>query len=118
NGLCGQCVNSCDVDCDGDVDYYDAGVVACAFDGFSNCCTKADGACTGANNGVGGPLCVVTTDNYCTLFTGTWHGDLTICQGDNAIDIPAASTWSLVALAISVLIASTIILRNRNPAMR
>jgi|CXWL01.1.fsa_nt_gi hypothetical protein len=111
NGICGQCVNSCDVDCDGDVDYYDAGVVSCAFNGNPNCCAEVDGACTGANNAT--PPCVVTTDDYCSVFSGTWHSDLSICQGDTAIDIPAASTWGMAALTLSTLIAATIVLQRQ-----
>ena len=111
NGLCGQCVNSCDVDCDGDVDYYDAGVVSCAFQGQSNCCSEVDGACAGAGSQT--PPCVLTTDNYCSVFSGTWHGDLSFCEGDNAVDVPAASTWGLAALTLSTLIAATLVLRRR-----
>ena len=111
NGInCGMCVNSCDVDCDGDIDYYDAGVVTCAFGGKPNCCAEPDGACTGALNT---PPCVLTTDNYCSLFTGTWHGADSICVGNEAVDIPATSTWGLVAMTLGVLIASTVVIRRR-----
>jgi hypothetical protein len=109
-GSCGGCVNSCDVDCDGDVDYYDAGVVSCAFQGQSNCCTEPDGACTGATNST--PPCVLTTDNYCDVFSGTYHGDNTICVGNNAVDVPAASTWGLAAMSLGTMIAGTILLRR------
>jgi hypothetical protein len=114
NGLCGQCMSSCDVNCDGNVDFYDAGVVACAFNGNPNCCAEADGACTGANNAT--PPCVVTTDDYCSVFSGTWHGDLTACEGDNAIDIPAVSTWGMSALVLSMLITATLLLLKRHKA--
>ncbi len=109
NGICGQCVNDCDVDCDGDVDYYDAGVVSCAFQGQMNCCSEPDGACTGASNGT--PACVNTTDNYCDLFSGTWHGDESLCA--NGVLVPTVSTWGLLALGISILIAATLVLQRR-----
>ncbi len=114
NGICGQCVNSCDVDCDGDVDYYDAGVVSCAFEGNSNCCAESDGACTNTTSGPPGPPCVVTTDNYCSVFAGTWHGDLSTCRGDEAIQVPTVSTWGLLTLALSVLTAGTIVVQRRS----
>ncbi len=110
-GSCAGCVNDCDVDCDGDVDYYDAGVAACAFQGQSNCCSEPDGACTGASNNT--PPCVVTTDNFCNLFTGTWHGDLSVCAGNEAVNIPAASTWGLIVLAMTLMTASTLLIRRR-----
>lgn len=110
-GSCGGCVSSCDVDCDGDVDYYDAGVVACTFQGFSNCCSDADGACTGASSGT--PPCVQTTDNWCGLFSGTYHGNDTVCVGDEAVQIPAASTWGLVTMSFALMIGATVMLRSR-----
>jgi hypothetical protein len=109
-GSCGGCVSSCDVDCDGDTDYYDGGVVACAFQGESNCCSKPDGACTGAGSGL--PPCMLTTSNYCGMFSGTYHGDNTICVGNEVLEIPAASSWGLVSLALGTLIAATILLRR------
>ena len=109
-GSCAQCVNSCDVDCDGDVDYYDAGVVSCAFQGQSDCCSEPDGACTGAGSST--PPCVLTTDNYCDLFGGTYHGDDSICVGNSAVEVPAVSTWGLIALALGTLIAATMIVRR------
>ena len=109
NGICGQCVNDCDVDCDGDVDYYDAGVVSCAFQGQSNCCSEPEGACTGANNNT--PACVNTTDNYCNVFSGTWHGDESLCV--NGVLVPTVSTWGLLALGISILIAATLVIQRR-----
>ncbi len=111
---CGLCVNSCDVDCDGDIDYYDAGVVACAHQGQSNCCSEPDGACTGAN---ATPACVLTTDNYCSVASGTWHGANTICSGNEVIEIPAASTWGLIAMTISLLAVATIVLQRRAPVI-
>jgi len=110
DGTCGGCVDSCDVDCDGDVDYYDAGVAACAFQGFSDCCNDADGACTGATVS-GTPPCILTTDNLCGLFGGTYQGDNTICVGDQAVDIPAASTWGLAVMSLGLVIGATLLLR-------
>jgi len=109
NGICGQCVNDCDIDCDGDVDYYDAGVVSCAFQGQINCCSEPEGACTGANNNT--PACVNTTDNYCNVFSGTWHGDESLCV--NGVLVPTVSTWGLLALGISILIAATLVIQRR-----
>ncbi|MFH1109641.1 MAG: hypothetical protein V1790_10670 [Planctomycetota bacterium] len=110
-GTCTGCVNDCDIDCDGDVDYYDAGVAACAFDAQSNCCAEADGACTGANNST--PACVITTDNFCSLFSGAWHGNNSICVGAEAVEIPTVSTWGLLALGVSILIAATLVIQRR-----
>jgi hypothetical protein len=107
---CGSCVNSCDVDCDGDIDYYDVGVVACYHQGQSNCCSEPDGACTGAGDT---PPCVLTTDNYCSVAGGTWHGNNSICVGAEAVEIPTVSTWGLLALGISILTAATLVIRRR-----
>ena len=116
-GSCGGCVSSCDVDCDGDVDYYDVGVVACAFQGAPSPCTAPAGACTGA--GINLPPCILTTEHYCAGFTsGTYHGDGTICVGNNAVDVPAASTWGLVAMSLGTMIAATIVLRKGVRATR
>jgi len=105
---CGLCVNSCDLDCDGDIDYYDVGVVACYHQGQTNCCTEPDGACTGAN---ATPACVLTTDNYCSVASGNWHGDATTCYGEG--DVPTLSTWGLFALTLSILIAATLLIQRR-----
>ncbi len=112
-GLCGACtVSSCDVDCDGAVDYVDAGVAACQFQEQTDCCNKPDGACTGAvSNAI--PPCAVTLEALCGLFSGTFHGDRTVCEGANVIDIPAVSTWGALALSLSVLSAGTLVLRRR-----
>ncbi len=112
NGTCGQCNNSsCDVDCDSDVDYYDAGVVACAFEGQSNCCSEPAGVCVDTQNGPPGPQCVITTDNYCNVFDGTWNPPGALCI-NNAL-VPTVSTWGLLALALGTLIAATLILQRR-----
>jgi len=115
---CAQCINSCDVDCDGDVDFADYGAAWCAFQMNPNCCNLPDGACT--HSQTHSPSCVVTDQDACTdqdgIFEGTYHGDNTICQGDQVVDIPAASDWGLVALTLLVLIGGTLVMRSTRPA--
>ncbi len=111
-GDCSSCVNDCDVDCDGDVDYVDMGVVSCSSQGFANCCDLPSGACIGADTL---PTCVVTTEVMCTqnIFNGSYAGDGTICVGDNAVTVPAASGWGLVGLALLLLTVGCLTLRAR-----
>lgn len=110
-GNCAGCVNSCDIDCDGDVDYYDAGVAACAFQGETNCCSEPAGTCANTTQGPPGPECVVTTDNYCSVFDGTWYADPSSCV--NNMLVPAVSTWGLLALTLGTLIAATLVIQRR-----
>ena len=115
---CAQCINSCDVNCDGKVDFVDYGAAWCAHQANPNCCNLPDGACT--HSQTHSPSCVVTDQDGCTdasgFFEGTYHGDNTICQGDAVLDIPAASDWGLAALTLLVLIGGTLVMRSRRPA--
>ncbi len=113
-GNCAGCVNSCDIDCDGDVDYYDTGVAACAFEGQTNCCSEPAGTCANTTQGPPGPECVVTTDNYCSVFAGTWYADPNRCV--NNVLVPTVSTWGLLALALGTLIAATLVIQRRTMA--
>ena len=90
---CGSCINSCDVNCDGTVDYADAAAVDCAFMGGSSCCSQTVGACTGASGLNAGP-CEVTTESFCTGFqlNGTYEGDGTICPVILFVDGDATGT--------------------------
>jgi hypothetical protein len=109
-GDCSQCVNDCDVNCDGANDFIDTGVIACEAQGGADCCNRPTGACTGAT---GMTPCAVTLVEGCNLLSGTYHGDATICDGDNVIAIPAASEWGLVALALAILVSATVLIRAR-----
>lgn len=112
---CAACINSCDVDCDGDVDFVDAGAAWCAFTASPNCCELPDGACT--HNEPGFPSCVVTDQDMCIdtpgLFEGTYHGDNTICLDGEVVQIPAVSEWGLAALSLLMLTGGTLIMRSR-----
>ena len=114
-GDCAACTNDCDVDCDGDVDHVDFGVVQCEFEGRSNCCDQPAGACDGLNN-VSLPLCMVTLEGACQFFEGTWHGPNTICRGDEALAVPAVSTWGFIVLALAIVSAGTILAHRRGAA--
>ncbi|MBI3834262.1 MAG: hypothetical protein HY287_08035 [Planctomycetes bacterium] len=109
---CDNCTNSCDVNCDGNVDYYDVAVIWCAMRPEPDCCNQPDGACTDANSA---PPCVMTSQHFCEheSMNGTFHGDLSQCSGDQAIDIPAVSTWGLGVLAIGTLTVGTILIQRR-----
>ena len=116
NGVsCSGCVNSCDVNCDGDVDFVDVGAAWCSFQLNPNCCNLPDGACTHSQSH--SPSCVVTDQDACTdqsgLFEGTWHGELTACDGNEVIDIPAVSEWGLASFALLTLIGGSLIVRSR-----
>jgi hypothetical protein len=53
----------------------------------------------------------------CTL-GGTFHGSNTVCSNGEPVVIPAASSWGLMALAVSVLIGGALILRQWRLAPR
>jgi hypothetical protein len=112
---CAQCVNSCDVNCDGNVDFVDVGAAWCAFQLNPNCCSLTDGACT--HSQTHSPSCLVTDQDACTdapgFFEGTYHGDNTACEGNQVIDRPAASEWGLLALGLLMLIGGCLIMRSR-----
>jgi len=71
NGDCDACVNDCDVNCDGSVDWVDMGIVRCQLMGILDCCNAATGACLGMNVGVDYEPCQVTTTMSCNWFAGT-----------------------------------------------
>ncbi len=81
NGNCGGCVNSCDVNCDGAIDWEDIGIVRCQLQGFTNCCGAPTGACLGMNVGTDYESCQVTTTMSCSWFAGTYQGNDTTCTG-------------------------------------
>ncbi len=81
NGDCGACVNDCDVNCDGSVDWVDMGIVRCQLQGFTNCCNAVTGACLGINVGTDYEPCQVTTTMSCNWFAGTYQGNDTACNG-------------------------------------
>jgi hypothetical protein len=76
-GLCTFCNNSCDVNCDGWVDYTDLAAVWCEFYGLSSCCNLAIGACTIPTGGW--PDCIETSQGACQFFGGTYRGDGVTC---------------------------------------
>lgn len=76
-GLCTHCNNSCDVNCDGGVDYTDLAAVHCAFIGLSNCCNLAIGACMIPTGGW--PNCIETSQGACQFFGGTYYGNGSTC---------------------------------------
>lgn len=114
-GTCGGCVNSCDVDCSGEVDFTDFSMVYCQqLGGGPACCEMETGACSGlpANHNGG---CADYHEAVCAQYEGTtYHGDNTSCINGQPVEIPAASAWGLTALGILLLIAATLTLR---PAM-
>jgi hypothetical protein len=96
------------------VDYVDFGAAFCDIDFMApDCCARPVGACSPGNPVFG--ACIETNQVGCETGTngGTWHGDNTICYNDAPLVIPAASTWGLLALAISVLIGGTLLIRPR-----
>lgn len=115
---CSECVNSCDVNCDGDVDYSDFGAMWCRFELPPNdptdCCNQPEGACTPGNPVFG--TCIVTQEGACVNGTsgagpdGVWHGANTVCVNGEPVEVPAASTWGLLALTLAVLIGGTLLI--------
>ncbi len=112
DGDCAACTNDCDVNCDGEVDHVDFGVVECQFEGRSDCCDLPAGACDGVDN-LALPTCMDTLEVACDRFEGTWHGRLSICQVDGVLAVPAANTWGLIALMLAMLSAGSVIVQRR-----
>jgi len=82
NGNCSGCVNDCDVNCDGTVDWVDMGIVRCRIMGQSNCCNVATGGCTGMNLPPNVyDVCEVTSAATCSRYQGTYLGNSTTCVG-------------------------------------
>lgn len=81
HGNCGGCVNDCDVNCDGAIDWVDMGVVRCKLMGFLDCCNAATGACLGMNVGTDYEPCQVTTTMTCSRYLGTYLGNDSTCDG-------------------------------------
>jgi len=79
-GDCSRCVRSCDINCDGGVDFEDLGSVICHFNAGTesgmDCCELPSGACYDAS-GFGD--CVITSQDACSLFGGTYDGDDSTC---------------------------------------
>jgi len=111
---CSNCVNDCDVDCDGDIDWMDVGAVECYVLGLpADCCAQPSGACTDMDN-FPSLDCRLTTLEACEQFAqGTYHGNGTICVDGQAVTVPATSAWGLFALAVSILIFGTLVLRRQ-----
>lgn len=113
NGDCTNCISDCDVNCDGTTDFIDVGAAVCHFiagtGSGGGCCNEPDGACTNASQS-GFPTCFFTLEAACDFFGGTYHGDNTICVGDDPLDVPAVSTWGLVVLMLSLATAATIVI--------
>lgn len=111
---CGGCVNSCDVNCDGEVDFVDVGVVWCDFVGEADCCNRPDGACSIDKPDL--PSCIETYERACTdepgAFEGTYHGDNSVCLVGGPTVIPTVSEWGLAAMTLLVLSAGTVVLRS------
>ncbi|MDO8628878.1 MAG: hypothetical protein Q7R41_00145, partial [Phycisphaerales bacterium] len=74
---CACCVNGCDVDCDGTVDWADFGAVWCEFEGGSGCCDLPIGACDISQPGW--PGCAETSQNACESNGGAYRGNGTTC---------------------------------------
>jgi hypothetical protein len=82
NGNCSGCVNDCDVNCDGAVDWVDMGIVRCRIMGQSNCCSVATGGCTGMNLPPNVyDVCEVTSAATCSRYQGSYLGNGTTCAG-------------------------------------
>ena len=83
-GDCSDCINPCDLDCDGDVDLCDASIVTCQVnagpEGDPTCCdTVMCGACCLDGEQ---PECFEARQTECTDQGGTYRGDDTSCEGD------------------------------------
>ena len=80
-GDCDRCVRSCDINCDGTVDYVDVGAAVCHFNAGTEsgmaCCELGNGACYDAPNL---PECVITSADACNLFSGTYDGNDSTCE--------------------------------------
>jgi hypothetical protein len=106
-------VNSCDINCDGHVDFKDWGAAWCRFEARPSCCTQPTGACTGVVlGGVTFPPCVVTDEEACEdpLSGGTFHGSNTVCFNDEPVVVPTMSTWGLLVLVLLVMGGGTLIM--------
>ncbi len=108
NDDCDQCLENCDIDCNGLVDYIDMGYAACQFRGKSNCCVEPSGACLGAQ---ALPSCAITTRDGCELLEGHYVGTSTSCL--NGVAIPSTSTWGAAIMALFITTAATLIVRDR-----
>lgn len=79
---------ACDINCDGAQNQCDLDAVLCAFNGFSDCCNQACGACC-----VNGTACVVASQSVCESGPpfgagGVFQGPATTCGTQNAAIFP------------------------------
>ena len=108
SGECADCVNSCDVNCDGTIDYVDLGVVHCQYTAGTECCGEPTGSCF--LDSYLFPDCVITLAGFCEFHVGTFVVNDTTCG------IPTVSQWGLVNLALVLTTAGTLMLRRHRPA--
>lgn len=106
---CSNCVDSCDVNCDGYVDHVDTGIVTCQFYGLSDCCNKPSGACVNPEQVL--PPCSTTSEQACDLFGGTYRGHGTYCV--DGVVVPTMSAWGLLAMVLLTLAAATTLISRR-----
>ena len=120
-GDCSACVNSCDVNCDGRVDFVDMGVQWCQFEMTpggdpESCCTEATGACSIPNDRFNTfPTCFITLRAACEFWAidqnegGAYLGD-----GTTPADcgVPTVSEWGIVALTLTLMIGGTLVIRT------
>ncbi len=79
---CPNCVNSCDVDCNGTVDRTDFSMVYCQqiLGVDADCCNLPVGACTGLAESVHG-WCAMYHEAVCAEYSSsTYHGDDVSCE--------------------------------------
>ncbi|MBI4717799.1 MAG: hypothetical protein HY763_08355 [Planctomycetes bacterium] len=103
---CSNCVQSCDVNCDGTVDFVDMGAVVCQFEARTNCCAEPNGACLGASPAAF-DHCIYTSPAACALFSGTYTAD-----GLECTEVPAVSEWGMVVLVFGTLTIGTLSFRR------
>ncbi|NOS99438.1 MAG: hypothetical protein HOP29_02300 [Phycisphaerales bacterium] len=114
---CAPCVNSCDVNCDGEIDYVDAGVVWCGFQGDINCCSKPTGVCVIENDVPPDmfPDCFITLQAMCEFFAtqddGEYLGDGS--QNRFCREVPTSTQWGGLVLVLAVLAAGVLAVGKR-----
>jgi hypothetical protein len=82
-GNCSGCVNTCDVNCDGLIDWVDFGLVRCQWNGATDCCERPTGACYDFSYAGSAEFCVTTLPTACTAYGGSYAGDNTSCPINN-----------------------------------
>ena len=126
-GDCGNCVNSCDVNCDGRINFVDLGVQWCQFELGSlgspeSCCDEPTGACVIPEDRFDiFPPCFLTLRGACEFFAvdqnenGAYLGDGTTLA---ACKVPTVSEWGLVVLTLALMVFGTIIINRIVPRFR